>query len=168
MVAMISLIWALVTLRWGRWKEWKTYYPTILFFIAGDFIHEYIVSAKPLWRFAPDPLFSGVSEHLIASFIIFPCTVILLFTFYPKLKSWTRKTLYIALWVLIYIAGEYLALKLGYYVHENGWSLAYSTLMDCLVFPLLIIHQRKPQIAWLLCFLIATFIVFWFKLPASH
>ncbi len=168
MVAMIALIWALVTLKWGRWKEWKTYYPTILFIIAGDFIHVYICTAKPLWRFTPDTLFSGVSEHLIASLVIYPCTVILLFTFYPQFKSWTIKTLYIALWVLIYLAGETLALKLGYYVHANGWSLAYSALLDCLLFPLLIIHQRKPQIAWLISLTIGFFIFFWFKLPTSH
>ena len=168
MVAMIAIIWALVTLRWGRWKEWKTYYPTILFFIAGDFIHVYIVAAKPLWRYGPDPLFSGVSEHLITSLVIFPCTVILLFTFYPQFKSWTIKTLYIAVWVLIFSSGEYLAYKLGYFVYKNGWSLVYSTLLDCLIFPLLIIHQRKPQIAWLISLIIGIFIVFWFKIPPSH
>jgi hypothetical protein len=43
--------------KWGRWKVWKVYYPTILIFIAGDFIHGYIEAAKPLWRFVPDPLF---------------------------------------------------------------------------------------------------------------
>ena len=90
MITMIALIWALVTLKWGRWKEWKTYYSTMLFFIAGDFIHNYIVVAKPLWRFGPDPLFSAVSEHLITSLVILPCTVILLFTFYPQSKSWTE------------------------------------------------------------------------------
>ena len=168
MVAIIALGWVLVTLKWGHWKEWKTYYPTILFIIAGDFIHGYIDAAKPLWRFIPTLLFSGVAEHLIAALVIFPCTVILLFTFYPKYKSWAIKALYIALWVLIYAAGEYLALKLGYYVYKNGWSFAYSTLFDCLLFPLLIIHQRKPQIAWLISLIIGIFIAFWFKLPASH
>ena len=38
------------------------------------------------------------------------------------------------MWVLIYVLGEYVALKLGYYDHTNGWSLAYSTLLDCLLF----------------------------------
>jgi len=165
---MIALIWALVTLKWGRWKDWKTYYPTIIFFIAGDFIHEYIAVAKPLWMFAPDPLFSGVSEHLISSLVISPCTVILLFTFYPKFKSWTIKILYLALWALIYASGEYLALKLGYFHYENGWSLAYSILMDCLIFPLLIIHQRKPQIAWMISLIAGIIIVFWFKIPSSY
>ncbi len=168
MVAMVALIWALVTLKWGRWKEWKTYYSTILFFIAGDFIHVYICAAKPLWRFGADPLFSAVSEHLITSLVIFPCTVLLLFSFYPGSKSWTIKTLYIAVWVLIFSAGEYLALKLGYFVHVNGWNLVYSILFNCLLFPLLIIHQKKPQIAWLISLTVGVFIVFWFKLPASH
>ena len=103
---MIALNWALVTLKWGGWKKWKTYYPTILFFIAGNFIHEYIVAAKPLWSFAPDPFFSGMSEELITSLVIFPCTVILLFTFYPQFKTWTIKTLYICVWVLIYSGGR--------------------------------------------------------------
>jgi len=168
MVAMIALIWALATLKWGRWKEWKTYYPTILFFIAGDFIHSYIAAAKPLWRYGPDPLFSAVSEHLITSLVIFPCTVLLFFSFYPQFKSLTIKTLYVVVWVLIYSTGEYLANILGYFVYQNSWSLVYSALFDCLLFPLLIIHQKKPQIAWLSSLIIGSFIIFWFKLPASH
>ena len=168
MVIMIALIWVLATIRWSRWKEWKTYYSTMLFFIAGDFIHTYVCAVEPLWRFSRDPLFSGVTEHLITSLVIFPCTVLLLFSFYPELESLTIRTLYIALWVLIYSTGEYLALKLGYYVHENGWTFTYSVLFDCLIFPLLIIHQRKPEIAWLLSLIMGSFITFWFKLPASH
>lgn len=168
MVIMIALIWVLVTLRWGRWKEWNTYYSTILFYIAGDFIHSYISSVKPLWSFSSDSLFSGVIEHLISSLVIFPCTVILFFSFYPESKSWKLKTLYITLWVLIYSAGEFLALKLGYYVHLDGWSFVDSILFDCFLFPLLIIHQKKPQIAWLLSLAIGSFITIWFKLPASH
>ena len=168
MIIIIALIWLLVTLRWGRWKEWKTYYSTILFFIAGDFIHAYISSVKPLWRFSSDPLFSGVIEHLISSLLIFPCTVLLLFSFYPESKSWKIKTLYITMWISIYSAGEFLALKLGYYFHANDWSLVDSIIFDCLLFPLLIIHQKKPQIAWLISLAIGSFITIWFKLPASH
>lgn len=91
MVIMIALLWVLATIKWGRWKEWKTYYSTMLFFIAGDFIHAYVSAVKPLWRFSGDPFFGEVTEHLISSLVIFPCTVLLLFSFYPELGSYTKK-----------------------------------------------------------------------------
>ena len=34
---VVTLIIVVIARKWGDWRNWKQYYPTILFFIATDF-----------------------------------------------------------------------------------------------------------------------------------
>lgn len=35
MIQLLACLFILVCYKWGDWRNWKTYYPTILFLIAG-------------------------------------------------------------------------------------------------------------------------------------
>lgn len=166
MIIPLALVFIAITLKWGDWKNWKSYYPTILFFVAGDFIHTYLTAPKPLWRFSTT-VFPGSISHLIADLIIFPCIILIFLPTYTKLGE-IKKVLYIALWVCIIAIIEFIGLKFGHYAYFNGWRFAYSVIFDCLLFPLLIIHHRKPPLAWLLSLIAGISIMVLFRIPLSH
>ncbi|HWQ43616.1 MAG TPA: CBO0543 family protein [Desulfosporosinus sp.] len=166
MILLLACLFVLACYKWGDWRNWKIYYPTILFLIAGDFIHFYVAAAKPLWR-CTAKVVPGTITTLIIALIIYPCTVLVFLPFYPK-SGVIKKVCYITAWVCLYAFLEYLALKYNYMQHLNGWNFIYSVLFDYALFLLLLIHQKKPPGAWLLSSILGFGIAFLFKLPASY
>jgi len=166
MILLLVGLFVLACYKWGDWRNWKTYYPTILFLIAGDFIYYYVSAAKPLWQYTARVI-PGTFTTLIIALIIYPCTVLIFLPLYPKSGA-IKKVRYITIWVALYAFLEYLALKYNYMQHFNGWNFLYSVLFDYALFPLLLVHQKKSQVAWLLSSIMGIGIAFLFKLPALH
>lgn len=166
MFFLLVLIFLLACLKWGDWKNWKCYYSTILFFIAGDYIEAYVTSVKSLWEYSAT-IFSGKVTHLVTSLIIYPSIILVLLPFYPKSGA-SKKALYILMWVLILTVLEYIEIKFGILVYSNGWCFMYSVLFDCVMIPLLILHQRKPPLAWLSALIFGSIIGFAFRLPVFN
>lgn len=51
---LYASVWIFAMWKWGDWKNWQKYYPTILLFIIGDFIYLYLLSdLYPMWRYNP-------------------------------------------------------------------------------------------------------------------
>jgi hypothetical protein len=167
MILLLACLFVLACYKWGDCKNWRSYYPTMLFLIAGDLLYLYVSSAKPLWHYTAK-LFSSTLTTLIVALIIYPCTVLLFIPTFNQLRSWGKKIVYIVIWVGLYFGLELLALKYDYMQHYNGWNLGYSLIFDCLLFPLLIIHQKRAPVAWLLAGFIGVGITFYFKLPAPY
>jgi len=166
MILLLAFLFVLVCFKWGDWRNWKTYYATILFLIAGDFIYYFVAGVKPLWQYTAK-LFPGAIATLIISLIIYPCTVLIFLPFYP-ISGVIKKFRYITAWVCLYAFLEYLALKYNYMQHFNGWHFSYSVLFDYTLFPLLLIHQKKPPVAWLLSCIFGFSIAFLFNLSAPY
>ncbi|MHB8127169.1 MAG: CBO0543 family protein [Desulfitobacteriaceae bacterium] len=166
MILLLACLFVLVCYKWGDWRNWKSYYPTILFFIAGDFICIFVAAAKPLWQYTAK-LFPGTITTLIIALIIYPCTVLVFLPSYLKSGA-IKKLCYITVWVFLFAVLEYLGLKYNYMQHTNGWNLTASVLFDCVLFPLLVIHYKKPPIALLLSCILGLGIAFLFRLPATH
>lgn len=165
MIFALTGFFIFIGYKWGDWRNWKTYYPTILFIIAGDFIASFVYSAKPLWRYSATAL-SGTHTQLIVALIIYPCTVLVFLAWYQKLKI--NKAVYIALWVFLFSVLEYLGVKYNYFFHYNGWNLIYSVAFDFILFTLLIVHQNNPPKAWLYSLLTGVAITLWFRIPVTN
>jgi hypothetical protein len=141
-----AAIWAIVAFNFADWKNWRKYYPTILFFGMGDLIYlSVFYNSKPLWKFEPGILNPAINE-LIVIFIIFSSTALLYLTYYPKKLS--KQVLYILLWVGIYVVIEIMMTSLGLQKNYNGWNIWWSLLHNCYQFPLLAMHHKNPLLAW--------------------
>jgi len=148
MILLLACLFVLSCYKWGDWTNWKTYYPTMLFLIAGDFIYLYVAGSKPLWQYTAK-LFHGTATTLIVALIIYPCTVLLFLPTCSKLGA-IKKLCHIMFWICLYALLEFLALRYNYMQHSNGWNFIDSVLFDCVLFPLLLTHQKPPPVAWLL------------------
>ncbi len=162
MILILACLFIVNCYKWGEWKNWKTYYPTILFLIAGDFIARFVFSDKPLWRYE-ETVISGTLTQLIVALVIYPCTVLIFLPSYQKAKI---KVVHITLWVFLFWGLEYLGVKHNHFSHYNGWNLTYSMTFDVILFGLLVMHQKNPPKAWLLSLFTGVVITLWFRLPA--
>jgi hypothetical protein len=165
--ALFGIASILICWKWGNWKNWKEYYPTILFFFVSNLVYCVLIAPKPLWNYGPwlgqYPFFD-----ITVMLSLYPSTTILFFTFYPFAAQLGKQALYILLWTAIYTAMELLASVTGGFSYSNGWNIYYSVLFNLLMFPLLRLHYKKPLLAWPLSMVLSSTLVFWFQIPLSR
>ena len=166
LISLIILIIVSVFLCWnyGDWKNWKLYYPTILYLIIGDLSCEILTFGKPLWSYTTMFLSDITTDFLVIVFI-YPCTIILFLTYYPKLFK--KQVAYILLWVFIYSSVEYISSIIGGFSYSNGWTMGWSILFNCIMFPLLYLHYKRPLCVWLISMALACMILYIFKIPVA-
>jgi len=148
--------------KWGDWKNWKKYYPTMYFFGIGDLIYVIVFHDKPLWRFPNTFLVPSLDELLLIFTIFFPTTLLFLSNYPKKLY---KQIAYNSIWIGIYMLIEILDLKLGIIEYYNGWNLWWSLLHNTIQFPLIALHHRKPLLAWGAAFVFLVFIMKVFNVP---
>lgn len=150
--------------RWGDWKNWKLYYPTILYIIVGDLACNILTYDKPLWSYNIPP-FNHSLVNLFVMLFIYPCTVILFLSHYPE-KIY-RQLIHVSLWVFVYISIECAVYFMGGYIYNNGWNLGWSFLLDSIMFPLLYFHYKKPLWVWPISIATAFAVSLIFKIPIN-
>jgi hypothetical protein len=170
--SLYGLVWLAILFIWGDWRNWKKYYPTILFFTLGDFLYLYLLSDHyPMWRYSPpagDQELGLTNTHITFSIMLikYPATVLAYLSHFPT-GSLKKKLLYFFGWLLLYLTNEVVDLRFGLIEYFNGWSLWWSALFNSVMFLILKVHFEKPVFAWLLS---AAFVLFlWnrFDVPSS-
>lgn len=159
---ILAVIAVAVTWKKGDWKNWREYYPTIIFFIMGDFAYNFMFYNKPLWHYTP-PIFNHTLTDFLVAVVIFPCTILLYLSKYPAKLA--NQVLHVLKWVGIYSLSEWLLHTLGYISYYNGWNLLWTVLFLCIMFPLLRLHYQKPLIVWPVSMILAVVALYIFKIP---
>lgn len=156
-----------ISWRFGDWKNWTKYYPTILFFIIGDLLYNVLTYNNPTWSYNKDRLFPNHTLINIWIMItIYPATAITYLSHFPKEKI--QQILYILLWTMIYVFGELLGLHIfGLINHFNGWNMWWSALFDIILFTMLPIHHKRPLVAWSLSIIVIIFFLTVFNVKIS-
>lgn len=145
--------------RWGDWRRWRIYYPTMLFAISVNLFASYVSYHHDLWIFNPDALVrSHTVVEIISTFVIMPATVLVYLSNFPAAGR-VLQGAYVLAWVAVYSALETADTLLGGISYANGWSLAYSYLFDCAMFPIFSLHHSRPLLGWLATLAMAAYIL---------
>ncbi|MGE4284916.1 MAG: CBO0543 family protein [Clostridia bacterium] len=158
------ICFVIAALLWGDRRNWRSYYSTILFFIAGDLIYNFLLHDYPLWRNQSQ----YVSYKIIAltwDSLIFTSTILIYFKDYPS--STIQRIKRVLIWVAIYSTIELILITSGYFSHHNGWNIYSSVAANLIMFPTLKIHFHKPGLAWIIYSASALFIIWFFKVPLN-
>ena len=163
-IIFLSLCSIYICYKFGDWKNWGKYYSTILFFILSSVSCAFLTYNQPLWLYK-----SVIIDHtftdLFISIILYPCTVMM---FIPHLPSKiTKIILHISAYVVVYTIPEFIAVKLGYFTYFNGWNIWYTLIFNCMMFPMLILHYKKPLYAWVIALISPHILFFILKIPYS-
>lgn len=167
---LISLLAILLTWKWGDWQNWQLYYPTILYMIIGDLTYLNLASNKPLWQYESRNYSGDFIEFLIA-FIVFPCTCFIFFSLYAKARKYKSIVVYILFFIFcafIYTSFEGFSFLLGFISYNNGWNLYWSFALNLTMFPLILLHYKKPLWVWLPSIACAFIVIYKFSLPFGN
>lgn len=167
MIIFLSiLIWLLAAYKWADWKNWRHYYSTILFFIAGDLVSCFLTYNHPLWELIALPFFNVTFTVLIIAFIAWPASALLYLSLYPKSNN-LLKILHILKFAALFTITELIIFQSNEIKYSNGWNILWSLGFNLLIFPLLKIHHEEPPVAWILAFILGSSVLYFFKVPLS-
>ncbi|WP_235816484.1 CBO0543 family protein [Bacillus massilinigeriensis] len=150
---------------WGDWRNWKKYYPTILFLIIGDFLYNFLLYKKSMWIFHDLILPNHTIITLVAMVFSYVVTVLIYLGRFPK--GWKKSTLWFLLWFGIYLITEYANYKFGFITYHNGWNFGWSVFFTGIIFFILPIHHKQPLIAWLISLIIILSLLAIFRVELS-
>lgn len=148
---ILFIIVLLILMKSGHWRNWKSYYPTILLMMVGDLAFNFITYNHPLWHYKSTMLPSHTILDLLHVVLSFPCVVMLFLGYMPN-GLWKR-AIYIGLVSAVYAFIEYVMYIAGKFEYHNGWNTLYSFFFDIGLFSIVMIHYKRPLIAWL-CILV--------------
>lgn len=148
--------------KWGDWKNWNKYYSTILYFIIGDLVYNFLTYNSPLWKYEPSIMNSTLADLLIAV-VVFPSTVLLFLPYLPG--KLTKQIIHIAKWVAIYSAIEWIYYSLGFISYHNNWNIGWSILFYFIMFSLLWLHYKRPLWVWPISMALAFLTLYIFGIP---
>jgi len=165
MYIFMNAFYLIAGLVWGDWRNWKQYYSTILFFIIGDFLYNFLLYKKSMWLFHDLILPNHTMITLLALVFSYSATVLIYLGRFPK--GWIKRSLWFLLWVGIYIAIEYFNNRMGFITYHHNWNFGWSIFFTCIIFIILPIHQKKPLLAWLLSIIIIVSLLIIFDVKIS-
>lgn len=166
---VFNLLYLIVAWRWGDWRNWEKYYPTILFLILCDLLHNFLAFNHTLWMYhetlVPYLLPNHTTISLCYMLVMYPATILVYLKYFFKTNQWSKRIFHYVLWVTIYVVAEYTNLTVGLFSHHNGWKMGYSILFIMMMFILFPIHYKKPLLAWGISLLIILLVILNFDLP---
>ena len=147
----------LAGLKLGDWKNFKKFYPTILFLIIGDMLYNLFTFNSPMWSYNKSWFLQNhLLNNLWIMITVYPATVIIYLSHFPKKLNEQIKC--IIFWVCLYVVLELIGLHFFNIIeHYNGWNMWWSLLMDIILFVMLFIHYKQPLLAWGLSIFIIIF-----------
>jgi len=168
----MHLILALVSIFavWlkGDYRDWKFFYPTMQYIAIGNLTYNFLCASHWLWQLSPDITWLNHSLLEMAyTFITFPLTALMFLSHYPEGQGKWRIFRHYLIWIALYVGIEIFLLIRGNIIYKYGWGLWWSALFDCIMFPFLRLHHKKPLLTLIISVPMVIFWVWYFDIPVS-
>ena len=165
---IVTIVSLLAAWKFGDWKHWELYYPTLLFTVLVNFVYNLISYNFPLWEYE-SPLLKTTGSDLLLNLTAFPALILLYLTHLVRLLQSQKRyvPLYLLGWIVFLASLEWTSYNLGFFSYHNGWSIWWSLLFDCIMFPVIWLHFKKPLWAVALAVFFTFLFMGHFGLPFS-
>ena len=161
---ILAIMFIGLCLKWGNWRNWKLFYPTILFYIISDLSYDILTYSKPLWLYGGSFWNHTFADYFVA-FFSYPSVIILFLSNFPK--KFLKQVWYVIFWVFAMSILEYFMHINGGIKYYNGWSMGWSILFNFIMFPLLFLNYKNPLLSWIVSIVLAFGLIFIFRIPFS-
>ncbi|MCD9022109.1 CBO0543 family protein [Cohnella silvisoli] len=160
--------WTWSAWRWADWSRFREFRASIYVVIIGDFLYNLLTKNHHLWMFlSPTFHFSHHFIQVLISLCATPFAIMLFLSHYPE-KSRLKQALYLALWAGVFSLHEWIVVKLGVFKYNDGWNMWWSIVINCLAFPFVILHQKRPALAVFVFFFITLLLCLIFRVDVIH
>ncbi|MFJ8257828.1 CBO0543 family protein [Peribacillus asahii] len=166
---LYNLLFLTAAIKWGDWKNWRNYYPTYLFFIAGDLLKNALLHDYRLWSyketiFGSNILYGHLIIDIMIMMLVYSSTLLIFLGNFPRNRI--KQILWILFWVFLYSLVEFINAKyLNLFEYHHGWNIGWSVLFNIIMFCVLRIHVSRPLLAWLISILFIALLWNIFDIP---
>lgn len=161
---LVAILFIYLCFKWGDWKHWQYYYPTILYYIIGDLSSNILTYSKPLWLYGGS-FWNHTFANYFMAFALFPSVIILFLSNLPN--NTIRQIWYIVSWIFTMSVLEFIGYIGGGIYFHNGWNIGWSILFYTIMFPMLLLHYKKPIFSWTISIALAFSVMAIFDIPLS-
>ncbi|WP_369125267.1 CBO0543 family protein [Alicyclobacillus fastidiosus] len=147
------------TWKWGDWRHSRKYQSTMLYAVGVSLLYEFLTVNYPIWVFSDFWLPSHTLNSLIVTLIGIPLSVLIFLSRFPE-HSIRKQIIHVLWWVLLYAAIELFWVIIGLFHYYHGWTFWWSVLFDCIMFPMVRLHYKRPLLAFAISIpIVITFMV---------
>ena len=161
---IVTVLVVIIAWRFGDWRNWQLYYPTMLYYVVGDISCSFVFYNFPLWELE-SPLLKTTFSDLLISMVAFPAAILVYLPYFPK--TLFKRAMYILAWAIIFGTIEFISFKLGFISYFHGWCLMWTFAFDIIMFTLLALHFKKPLLTLGLSAICAIIVMLYFQVPIS-
>lgn len=162
MIYLIGAAAVAAAWRFGDWRHWERYYPTILYLIIGDLTYNMLFQGHLLWKYQPEWM-GPILGSLFVMITAYPAMVLIYLSRFPNHAL--HAVFYVLAWVVLVGIIEWVLFSTSRIVYSGSWSLSKSLLVSLGMFLLLKLHYHRPLLVWPISFALA-FLLIWI-LPNS-
>lgn len=147
MVAIIlSISWIIAAMKFGD-RDWRKYYPSMLFAALGNALYEVLCYKFQLWKMEPNGVGYSMIPMLLLILVGMPLSTWVFLSKYPYKSGTYKKGMYVSFFILLFIVLEYVSVRLGAISYHNGWNLGWSLLFVVVMFMVIRLHFSRPILA---------------------
>ncbi|GHI01458.1 CBO0543 family protein [Neobacillus kokaensis] len=147
MIAIVlSIVWIIAAIKYGD-REWRKYYPSMLFAALGNALYEILCYKYQMWQMEPNGLGYAIIPMLLLILVGMPLSTWVFLSKYPFNKSFYHKVIYLFIFIVLFIVLEFLSVKMGAITYHHGWHLGWSFLFVIVMFLVIRLHYTKPLLA---------------------
>jgi hypothetical protein len=147
MVAIIlSISWIIVAIKFGD-RDWRKYYPSMLFAALANALYEVLCYKYHLWQMEPNGVGYSMIPMLLLILVGMPLSTWVFLSNYPYKSGIFKKGIYVLFFVVVFIVLEYLSIKVGAISYHNGWNLGWSLIFVIVMFMVIRLHFTRPILA---------------------
>ncbi|MEH6994863.1 CBO0543 family protein [Neobacillus drentensis] len=147
MVAIVlSISWIVAAMKFGD-RDWRKYYPSMLFAALGNALYEVLCYKYQLWSMEPNGVVYSIIPMMLLILVGMPLSTWVFLSKYPYKLSIIKKAIYVLFFILVFIVLEYISIKLGAISYHNGWNLGWSLLFVIVMFIVIRLHFSRPILA---------------------
>jgi hypothetical protein len=140
----------------GDWRNWETFYPTMLYISLGTSLYEFISHSHfHLWELQESSLLNLMNVHFVHNLLINPLLGFVYLSNYPSRPK--KQTTYTLKWILIFLLLEWVCYRFNLLSYHNGWHLGWSTLFIIIMFPMIRLHHVHKVWALILSIFVVSF-----------
>ncbi|GMA60417.1 hypothetical protein GCM10025859_08570 [Alicyclobacillus fastidiosus] len=131
----------------------------MLYAVGVSLLYEFLTVNYPIWVFSDFWLPSHTLNSLIVTLIGIPLSVLIFLSRFPE-HSIRKQIIHVLWWVLLYAAIELFWVIIGLFHYYHGWTFWWSVLFDCIMFPMVRLHYKRPLLAFAISIpIVITFMV---------
>ena len=129
-------------------------------------LYNFVYKDHLLWELQAIILRSHTLGEILYTLVVFPLTALIFLTQYPDTIK--GKILRNIKFIAIYIIIEVILDRYGEIVYGYGWNIWWSLAWDCMMFPIWVLHYKKPLIAYGVSLVVVVIVLLLFPVCSSQ